>query len=76
MYTMYIYPYEYINAQIEYMKYLFIHLKFEITIPIPSRAKAPAQNMACSPVEDQEGWDNEVFLATVCALISGWTLWP
>lgn len=55
MYTMYIYPYEYINAQIEYMKYLFIHLKFEITIPIPSRAKDPAQNMACSPVEDQEG---------------------
>lgn len=45
---MYIYPYEYINARIEYMKYLFIHLKFEITIPIPSRAKAPAQNMACS----------------------------
>lgn len=76
MYTMYIYPYEYIDAQIEYMKYLFIHLKFESTIPTPSRAKAPAQYMACSPVGDQKGWDNKVFLAIVCALKSGWALWP
>lgn len=50
-----IYPYEYINAQIEYMKYLFIHLKFESTIPVPSRAKAPAQHMACSPMGVQKG---------------------
>lgn len=42
------YPYEYINAQIEYMKYLFIHLKFESTIPIntfQSQSSSPTHGL-------------------------------
>lgn len=46
-----IYPYEYINAQIEHMKYLFIHLKFESTTPIPSRAKLQVSTWPAFPWE-------------------------